>query len=148
MKTRCFFAHVVFGLDAHVIAIPPATANMLIEVNATAMAAGGRKKHLKLSSLSVPQETKLARGIAKIAALDYLKSEREFCKFPVRRFVDLRLTDTPTYISIRPPPTKTLPNDSKVWRLAETEAEQLRTEPLSANREGSKLSQALRGGVG
>ena len=74
---------------------------------------------------------KLARAIAKAAALDYLKSQREFRKFPVRRFVDLDLTENPTYISIRPAPTKVLPNDSKVWRLAETEAEKVRGKPLS-----------------
>lgn len=134
MKTRCFFAHVAFGLSAHVLATPRATANMLIEVNGAAMACGGRKRHLKLSTLTSPQKTKLAGGIAKAAALNYLKSEREFRKFPVRRFVDFRLTDTPTYISIRPPPTKTLSDDSKVWRLAQSESDKLRGEPLSRNR--------------
>lgn len=133
MKTRCFFAHVAFGLDANVLASPRATANMLIEVNAAAMIAGGHKRHLKFSTLSVLQKTKLAGGIARTAALDYLKSEGEFRNFPVRRFVDFRLTETPTYISIRPPPTKTLPDDSKVWRLAQSESDKLRTEPRSAN---------------
>ena len=73
----------------------------------------------------------LAGATAKAAALDYLKSQREFRKFPVQRFVDFDLTGNPTYISIRPPPTKVLPNDSKIWRLAETEAEKVRGEPRS-----------------
>ena len=37
----------------------------------------------------------------------------------------------PTYISVRPGPTRTLPNNSKVWRLAQCESDKLRTEPLS-----------------
>jgi hypothetical protein len=134
MKTRCFFAHVAFGLSAHVLAKPRATANILIEVNGAALALGGRKRHLKLSTLTSPQKTKLAGGIAKAAALNYLKSELEFRKFPVRRFVDFRLTNTPTYISICPPPTKTLPDDTKVWRLAQSESDKLRGDPLSRDR--------------
>ena len=133
MKTRCFFAHVAFGLDAHVLARPQATANMLIEVNGVAMASGSRKKHLKLSALINPERTKLAGAIAKTAALEYLKCEREFRNFPVRRFVDFRLTESPTYISIRPPPTKTFPDDSKVWRLTETKSDKMRTKPLPAS---------------
>ena len=50
----------------------------------------------------------------------------------MQRFVDFNLTGSPTYISIRPPPTKVLPNDSKVWRLAESESDKLRGEPLSS----------------
>jgi hypothetical protein len=130
MNTRCFFAHIAFSLDARAVPAPDATANMLIEVNDAALISGGKKKHLKLSKLTNLQEVKLAGGIARTAALDYVKSEPEFCKFPVRRFVDFGLAETPTYISIRPPPTRILPDDCKVWRLAETESERVRTEPL------------------
>ena len=63
------------------------------------------------------------------AALDCLKSEEEFRQFPAQRFVNFDLI-RPTYISIRPRPTKVLPNDSKVWRLAESESDKLRTKPL------------------
>jgi hypothetical protein len=134
MKPYCFFAHIAFATDARVRATPEATANLLIEINDAALTSGGKKKHLKLSALTESQKVKLAGGIGKTAALDYLKSEREFRKFPVQRFVDFDLTENPTYISIRPPPTKVLPNDSKVWRLAETEAEKVRGEPRSSRR--------------
>ena len=111
-------------------ATPQATANLLIEINDTALTSGGKEKHLKVSALMESQKVELAAEIAKTAARDYLKSEHEFRKFPVQRFVDFNLTGTPTYISIRPPPTKVLPNDSKVWRLAESESDKLRTKPL------------------
>jgi hypothetical protein len=130
MTPHCFFAHIAFGIDAHAHATPQATANLLIEINDKALAAGGREKHLKVSALRESQKIKLAGKIAKTAARDYLKSQREFRKFPVQRFVDFNLTGTPTYISIRPPPEQVLPNDSKVWRLAESESDQLRSEPL------------------
>ena len=130
MNTYCFFAHIAFGSDARIVATPQMTANMLIEVNDRALASGGNRKHLKVSALTNPQKVKLASGIARTAALDYLKSEREFSNFPMQRFVDFNLTHTPTYISIRPEPTKVLPNDSKVWRLAESESDKLRGEPL------------------
>jgi hypothetical protein len=130
MKTYCFFAHIVFGTDSRMVATPQTTANMLIEVNDTALASCGNRKHLKVSALTDTQKVKLASGIARTAALDYLKSESEFSNFPVQRFVDFNLTETPTYISIRPQPTKVLPNDSKVWRLAESESDKLRGEPL------------------
>jgi len=131
MNTRCFFAHIAFSLDARAVPAPNATANMLIEVNAAALISGGKRKHLKLSALTNLQEVKLAGGIARTAALNYVKSEPEFRKFSVRRFVDFGLAETPTYISIRPPPTRVLPDDCKVWRLAETESERVRIEPLS-----------------
>jgi hypothetical protein len=129
MNTYWFFAHIAFEIDAGIVATPQA-ANMLIEVNDTALASGGNRKHLKVSTLTDLQKVKLASGIARTAALDYLKSESEFSTFPVQRFVDFNLTHTPTYISIRPQPTKVLPNDSKVWRLAESESDKLRGEPL------------------
>jgi hypothetical protein len=131
MKPHCFFAHIAFATDARVRPRPQATANLLIEISDTALRSGGKEKHLKVSALKDFQKAKLAGKIAKTAARDYLKSEHEFRKFPVQRFVDFNLTGTPTYISIRPPPTKVLPNDSKIWRLAESESDQLRGEPLS-----------------
>jgi hypothetical protein len=131
MKPHCFFAHIAFTTDARVDATPQATANLLIEINDAALASGGKEKHLKLSTLVESQKVELAAEIAKTAACDYLKSDREFRKFPVQRFVDFNLTGTPTYISIRPPPAKVLPNNSKIWRLAESESDKLRTKPLS-----------------
>lgn len=131
MKSYCFFAHIAFGEDTRLDAIPQATANMLIEVNSAALASGSAEKHLELSSLTDIQKINLATGIARTAALDYLQSEGEFSPFVVQRFVDFTLTDTPDYISIRPPPTRVLPNDSKVWRLAESEADKLRGQPVS-----------------
>ncbi len=129
-KSRCFFAHVVFATDALPRATPEATVNLLIEINETALASGGRKEHRKISGLMESQKVRLAARIARSAANDYLKTQREFRKFPVQRFVDFNLTGTPTYISICPSPAKILPNDSKVWRLAETESEKLRTKSL------------------
>lgn len=130
MKPHCFFAHIAFATDTRAHVTPLATANFLIEINDKALASGSREKHLKVSGLRESQKEKLAGKIAKTAARDFLKSEREFCRFPVHRFIDFNLTATPTYISIRPPPTKVLPNDSKIWRLAECESDQLRSEPL------------------
>ena len=130
MKTYCFFAHILFGTDVRIVATAQTTANMLIEVNRTALASGGNKKRLKLSALTNLQKVKLANGIARTAALDYLKSESEFSNFRVQRFVDFNLTEAPTYISIRPQPTRVLPNDSKVWRLAQSESDKLRGKPL------------------
>ena len=73
----------------------------------------------------------MAGELATAAALDYLKSEHGLREFPVQRFVNFKLIRPPTYISIRPPPTKVSPNGSKVWRLAESEVDKLRGEPLS-----------------
>jgi hypothetical protein len=130
MKTYCFFAHIAFGGDTRLDTVPQTTANMLIEVNTAALSSESAEKRLELSSLTDIQKINLATGIARTAALDYLQSEKEFSCFPVQRFVDFNLTDTPDYISIRPPPTKVLPNDSKVWRLAESEADKLRGQPV------------------
>ena len=131
MKPYCFFAHVAFALDARAHATPQATANLLIEINDTTLTSGGKKKHVKVSALKDFQKAELAGEIAMAAALDYLKSEHEFRQFPAQRFVNFDLIRPPTYISIRPPPTKVLPNGSKIWRLAESEADKLRGEPLS-----------------
>jgi CRP-like cAMP-binding protein len=62
--------------------------------------------------------------------LDYLKAEPEFRAFPAQRFVNFDLI-RPTHISIRPPPTKVLREGSKIWRLAECDADKLRGEPHS-----------------
>ena len=64
------------------------------------------------------------------AALDHLKSEEEFRRFPAQRFVNFDLI-RPSYISICPPPTKVFRNGAKIWRLAQSEADKLRGEPLS-----------------
>ena len=130
-NTYCFFAHIAFGMDARIVTTPQATTNMLIEVTAKALANGGKRKHLKDSALTALEKVKLATGIAKTAALDYLKSEPRFSNFPLQRFVDFDLIGTPTHISIRPPPTKVLPNDSKIWRLAQSESDKLRGESVS-----------------
>lgn len=130
MKSFCFFAHIAFALDARGHAAPLATANLLIEVNGPTLTAGRKKKRLKVSAFKDAQELELAGEIAMAAALDYLKSQAEFQQFPAQRFVNFNLV-RPTYISIRPPPTQILPDGSKVWRLAESEAEKLRGEPRS-----------------
>ena len=53
MKTHCFFAHIAFTTDARVRATAKATANLLIEINNTALTLGGKEKHLKVSTLPV-----------------------------------------------------------------------------------------------
>ena len=131
MSTHVFFAHVVLAIDARVITPPQATANLLVEIDDRALISGGREKHLKVAALSEHQKVELARKIGKSATRNYLKSEPEFSKLPVQRFVDFNLIHTPTYISIAPLPDKVLPNGSKVWRLAETDAEKVRSKPLS-----------------
>src|SRR5205823_8832613 len=49
---------------------------------------------------------------------------------PAQRFVNFDLIRS-THISVRPPATKMLPDGSKIWRLAESEADKLRGEPHS-----------------
>jgi hypothetical protein len=138
MKSHCFFAHIAFATDARLHATAKASANLLIEINDTALTSRAKEKHLKVSTLTKPQKVELAGGIARAAARDYLKLEDAFRKFPVQQFVDFNLTGTPTYISIYPPPTKVLPNGSKIWRLAESESDKLRTKPLSVPSKESK----------
>jgi CRP-like cAMP-binding protein len=130
MKSYCFFAHVAFALDPGAHAAPQATANLLIEISDKALTAGARKKKLKVSALTDSEKAKLADEIAMAAARAYLKSEPEFRQFPVQRFVNFDLI-RPSYISIRPPATKVLPNGSKLWRVAQSEADKLRGEALS-----------------
>jgi hypothetical protein len=130
-KTCSFFVHIALGTDARIVTCPQATTNMLIEVNETALLTGANRKHLKISTLTELQRVKLARGVAKTAALDYLKSESEFSNFPLQRFVDFNLTQNATYISICPTPTKVMADDSKIWRLAQSESDKLRVAPLN-----------------
>jgi len=128
--THNFFAHVAFALNARSHATPLATANLLIEVDDQMVRAHDRHKHIKVSKPSDAHILEVAGEIAMAAALEYLKAEPEFHPFPAQRFVDFYLVH-PTYISIRPPATKILPNGSKIWRLAESEADKLRGEPHS-----------------
>jgi hypothetical protein len=144
VKPHCFFAHIAFATDARVRATVKATANLLIEINDIALTSGAKEKHLNVSTLTKPQKVELAGGIARAAARDYLKLERAFRKFPVQQFVDFNLAATPTYISIRPPPTKVFPNGSKIWRLAESESDKLRTKPLSVPSKEAKARSAPR----
>jgi CRP/FNR family cyclic AMP-dependent transcriptional regulator len=131
MNPYCFFAHVAFALDARAHAAPHATANLLIEISDATLTSCGKKKHLKVSTLTDSQKVELAGEIARAAALEHLKSEPEFREFPAQRFVNFDPTPPPTYISVRPPPTKVLQNGARIWRIAQTEADKLRGEPLS-----------------
>ncbi|MBA3961588.1 MAG: hypothetical protein H0X40_06775 [Chthoniobacterales bacterium] len=130
MNTYCFFAHVVLAIDARVLTPPEATANLLIEINDKALMSAIKERHLKVSELTDLQKQELAREIGKAAAVEELKSDPEFRKLPVQRFVDFNLAPTPTYISIRPPSSKISPNGCRVCRLAESEADKLRSKPL------------------
>lgn len=128
--TYTFFAHVAFAFDARSHATPEATANLLVEVEDKAVRTHDRRKHLEASEPDDTHSREVAGEIAMAAALDYLKAEPEFRAFPAQRFVNFDLI-RPTHISIRPPPTRVLPDDSKIWRLAESEADKLRGEPHS-----------------
>ena len=129
MNPLTFFAHVALSQDAEHLSPCGATANLLIEIDDATLQSGRDNSHSGFSRMSGGQRVDFAGEIGRAAALDFLKLEDEFSRLPVRRFVDFRLTDTPTYISVRPPPTRTLPNNSKVWRLAQPESDKLRAEP-------------------
>jgi CRP/FNR family cyclic AMP-dependent transcriptional regulator len=131
MKPYCFFAHIAFTFDAHAHATPQATANLLIEISDTTLKSCAKKKHVKVPLLTDAQKAELAGKVAMAAGLDYLRSEDEFHQFPAQRFVNFDLIRPPSYISVRPQPSKVLPNGAKVWRLAESEVDKLRGEPLS-----------------
>jgi hypothetical protein len=131
MNPLTFFAHVALSKDASHLSSPEATANLLIEVNDRTLRADGDEAHRKFSEMSDSEKVNFAGEIGRTAALDFLNSEDEFNKLPERRFVDFDLTEMPTYISVQPAPTRTLPNHSKVWRLAQCKSDKLRTEPLS-----------------
>jgi len=128
--TYTFFAHVAFAFDARSHATPQATANLLIEIEDNAVRTHDRRKHLEASKPDDTHSREVAGEIGMAAALDYLKAEPEFHSFPAQRFVNFDLI-RPTHISIRPPPTKVLRDGSKIWRLAECEADKLRGEPHS-----------------
>lgn len=128
--TYTFFAHVAFAFDARSHATPQATANLVIEVEDKSVRAHDRHKHVKASEQSEAHAAEVAAEIGMAAALAYLKGEPEFRAFPAQRFVNFDRTH-PTHISIRPPPTKVLPDGSKIWRCAESEADKLRGEPHS-----------------
>jgi CRP/FNR family transcriptional regulator, cyclic AMP receptor protein len=130
-KRYCFFAHVAFAFSAGAHATPQATASLLIEVSDKTLAASLRKKRLKASLLKDFQKSELAGEIAMAAALRYLKSQAAFRQFPARRFVNFDLVRPPSYISVRPAPSKVLPDGTMVWRIAESDADKLRGEPLS-----------------
>jgi CRP/FNR family transcriptional regulator, cyclic AMP receptor protein len=128
--TYTFFTHVCFAYDARSHATPQATANLLIEVEEKAVKAHDRQKHFKGSQPGDAHSNEVAGEIAMAAAVEYLKGEAEFRPFPAQRFVNFDLV-RPTHISVQPPPTKVLPDGSKIWRLAEPEADKLRGEPHS-----------------
>jgi hypothetical protein len=68
--------------------------------------------------------------MAMAAVREYLAREPDLQIFPAQRFVSFEVIH-PTHISLRPPATKVLPSGARIWRLAETEAEKLRSEPHS-----------------
>jgi hypothetical protein len=131
MNPLTFFAHVALSKGASQLSPPEATANLLIEINEQTLRADGNQPHREFSKMSDRQKVDFADEIGRTAALDFLNLEKEFSGLPVRRFVDFNLTEMPSYISVRPAPTRTLPNNSKVWRLAQCESDKLRIEPLS-----------------
>jgi CRP/FNR family transcriptional regulator, cyclic AMP receptor protein len=126
----CFFAHVAFAFDRRPHAAPQATANLLVEVENKVVSAHDRHKDRKISEGDDAHAADVAGQSAMAVALDYLKAEPEFRPFPALRFVEFDRIRS-THISIRPPPTKILPDGSKIWRLAEDEADKLRGEPHS-----------------
>jgi len=135
-KGYCFFAHVAFAFSSGAHQTPQATANLLIEVPRKALAATVRNKRLDTSAWKDFKKADVASKIAMAAALKYLKSQTEFREFPARRFVNFDLVRPPSYISVRPPPSKVSPDGSRIWRIAESEADKLRGEPLSVRYPG------------
>jgi CRP/FNR family transcriptional regulator, cyclic AMP receptor protein len=129
-QPHSFFAHVAFAFDHGSHATPQVTANLLIEVDDKAVRAHDRHRNAKTSTLDDPHSIDVAGEIAMTAARHYLRSQPEFWPFPAHRFVNFDLIRS-THISVRPPPTTVLPDGSKVWRVAEDEADKLRGEPHS-----------------
>ncbi len=134
MNALTFFAHVALSKDTRPLSAPEATANLLIEIDDQTLRSDGDEAHRQFSKMSDRQKVDFAGEIGRTAALDFLSLEPEFSALPVRRFVDFDLTEMPSYISVRPPPTRTLPNNSRVWRIAQCESDKLRTKPLSQSR--------------
>jgi hypothetical protein len=135
MQPYTFFAHVAFAFDARSHSTPQATANLLIEVQEKAVRAHERHKHVKASERGGAHSAEVAGEIAMAAAVEYLKGEDEFRRFPAQRFVNFEPA-SPTHISICPPPSKILGDGSKIWRLAECDADKLRGEPRSVRYPG------------
>jgi hypothetical protein len=131
MNPLTFFAHVALWKDAPDLSSPEATANLLIEINDQTLRSEGDEAHRKFSAMSDRQKVGFADKIGRTAALDFLNLEQEFSTLPVRRIIDFELTEMPCYLSVREAPTRILPDNSKVWRLAQSESDKLRTEPLS-----------------
>lgn len=131
MNPLCFFAHIAFFPHSRSASSAEATANLLIEIDDATLRSGGEAKDVEFSTMSDRQKVDFASEMGKTAALDFVDLEPEFSELPVRRFVDFDLTEMPNYLSVRESPTRTLPNQSKVWRLAQLESDKLRTKPLS-----------------
>jgi CRP/FNR family cyclic AMP-dependent transcriptional regulator len=128
--TYTFFAHVAFAFDARSHATPQATANLLIEVEDKAVKANDRHQHVKVSEPGDAHSVEVAGEIAMTTASNYLKAEPEFSAFPAQRFVNFDRCQQ-THISISPPPSKVLRDGTRIWRLAECDADKLRGEPHS-----------------
>src|SRR5947209_5380968 len=99
-KPYCFFAHLACAFDARAHASPQTTANLLIEISDKTLKSSGKEKSLKIAALTDSKKAELAGEIAMAAALDYLKSEKEFRQFTSHRFVNYDLTQPPTNIWI------------------------------------------------
>jgi hypothetical protein len=131
MNPLTFFAHVALSKDTRHPSSPEATANLLIEISDQTLRNDNDDAHGDYLEMSDSQKVEFAAAMGRTAALDFLAAEDEFITLPVRRFIDFDLAEMPCYMSVREAPTRTMPNDSKVWRLAECESDKLRTEPLS-----------------
>jgi hypothetical protein len=108
---------------------------LLIEVDGKAVRAHDRHAHVKISERSEAHGAEVAGEIAMAAALEYLKAQPEFRPFSAQRFVNFDPCPQ-THISISPPPTRILRDGSKIWRLAESDADKLRGEPHSTRYPG------------
>jgi CRP/FNR family cyclic AMP-dependent transcriptional regulator len=125
-----FFAHVAFAYDHRSHATPQVTANLLIEVENTEGRGHAKRNHRRVARPADSTAAEAAEEIAMAGALHYLRADPEFRSFPAQRFVEFDRIGS-THISICPPPTKVPANGSKIWRLAESEADKLRGEPHS-----------------
>jgi CRP-like cAMP-binding protein len=107
----------------------------MIEVEENAVKAHDRHRHVKVSERSDTHSAEVAGEIGMAAALEYLKGEAEFRPYPAQRFVNFDRC-LQTHISTSPPPTMILKDGSKIWRLAESDADKLRGEPHSTRYPG------------
>ena len=131
MSPLTFFAHIALSKDALHPSSPEATANLLIEISDQTLRNDNNDAHGEYLAMSDSEKVDFAAAMGRTAALDFRASEDEFSTLPERRFIDFDLAEMPCYESARETPTRTMPNHSKVWRLAECESDKLRTEPLS-----------------